>query len=98
MKFKEYVARVEKQHLKSKVCWIRVDGEGVYGSREKFVDYLVQEGIIREISVPYSQQGNGISDRCNRTVMDTAQSMLNHARIPNNLCAKAVARAVYIKN
>jgi len=33
-KFKEYVARVEKQHSKSKVCRIRVDGGGEYGRRE----------------------------------------------------------------
>jgi len=50
-KFKKYVARVEKQHSKSKskVCRIRVDGGGEYGSREKFLDYLAQEGITMEV-------------------------------------------------
>ena len=48
-KFKVYVARVEKQHSKSKVYRIRVDGGGDYGSREMFLDYLVQEGITREL-------------------------------------------------
>jgi len=37
-KFKEYVAKVEKQHPKSKVCQIRVDGGGEYDSREKFLE------------------------------------------------------------
>jgi len=51
---KEYIARVEKQHSQSKsmVCRTRVDGGGKYGSREKFLDYLAQEGITREASAP----------------------------------------------
>ena len=97
-KFKEYVAKVEKQHPKLKVCRIRVDGGGVYASREKFLEYLAEEGIIREVSAPYSQQQNGISERCNHTVLDPALSMLKHAVMPNKLWAEAVSTAVYIKN
>jgi hypothetical protein len=97
-KFKEYVARVEKHHSKSQVCRIRVDGGGEYSSREKFLNYLAQEGITREVSAQYSQQPNGISERCNRTVLDLARSMLNHAGIRNKLCAEAVATGVYIKD
>ena len=37
-KFTEYVAKVEKQHPKSKVYRIRVDGAGEYGSCEKFFE------------------------------------------------------------
>jgi len=36
-KFKEYVAKLEKQHPKSKVCRIRVDGGGDYACHEKFL-------------------------------------------------------------
>jgi len=75
-KFKEFEAKVVKQHPKSKVCQIRVDGGGEYGSREKFLEYLAEEGIIREISAQYSQQQNGISERCNRRVLDPARSMM----------------------
>jgi hypothetical protein len=97
-KFKEYVAKVEKQHPKKKVCRIRVDGGGEYGSREKFLEYLAEEGIVREVSAPYSQQQNGLSERCNRSVMDPARSMLKHAGMPNKFWAEAVSTAVYIKN
>jgi len=82
----------------SKVCRIGVDGGGEYNSREKFLEYLAEEGIIREVSAPYSQQQNGISERCNRTVLDPARSMLKHAAMPNKLWAEAVSSAVYIKN
>jgi len=90
-KFKEYVAKVEKQHTKSKVCRIRVDGGGKYASCEKFLQYLAEAGIVREVSAPYSHQHNGISERCNRTVVDHAQSMLKHPGMPNRLWAEAVS-------
>jgi hypothetical protein len=93
-KFKEYVAKVEKQHPKSKGCRCRVDGGGEYASCEIFLENLTEEGIIRELSAPYSQQQNGISERCNRTVLDPARLMQKHAGMPNKLWAKAVSPAV----
>jgi hypothetical protein len=90
VKFKEYEAKVDKQHPKLKVCRIGVDGGGEYASHEKFLEYLAEEGIIREVSAPYSQQQNGILDRCKRTVLDLARSMLEHAGMPNKLWAEAV--------
>ena len=96
--FKEYVAKVEKQHPKSKVCQIGVDGGGEYASHEKIHEYLAEEGIIREVSASYSQQQNGISERCNCTVLDPARSMLKHAGMLIKLWAEAVSTAVYIRN
>jgi len=84
-KYKEYVAKVEKQHPKSKVCRIRVDSGGEYATREKFLEYLAEKGIIREVSAPYSRQQNGFSERCDRTVPDPARPMLMHAGMPNML-------------
>jgi len=97
-KFKQYVAKVGKQHPKSKVCRIRVDGGGEYASRGTFLNDLAEEGIIREVSAPYSQEQNGISERCNHTALDPARSMLKHAAMPNTLWARAVSTAVNIKN
>jgi hypothetical protein len=53
-KFKKYVAKVGDQHAKSMLCGIRVDGGGEYASCETFLEYLAEEGIIREVSAPYS--------------------------------------------
>jgi hypothetical protein len=95
--FKDYVATAERQHLNSKVCRYRVDGGGEYDSREQFLEYLAKEEIIREVLAPYSQQPNGISKQNNRTIMDSARSMLKHASMANQLWTEAVAMAVYIK-
>jgi len=97
-KFKEYLEKVKKQRPKFKVCRIRVDGGGEYASHEKFLEYLAEEGIIREVSARYSQQQNGISERCNSTVLDLARSMLKHAGMLNMLWAEGVSTAVNIKN
>ena len=96
--FREFVAKVAKRHPKSKVCRIRVDGGGKYASREMFLGHLAQEGIIREVSSPYSQQQNGISERCNRAVLDPAWFLLKHTGMQNQVWAEAVSRAVYINN
>jgi hypothetical protein len=90
--------KVQKQQPKLNVCPIRVDGGGEYASHEKFLEYLAVEGIIREESAAYTEQEDGISDRCNRTVLDPAPSMLKHTGILNKLWAEVVSTAVYIDN
>ena len=48
--------------------------------------------------VPYSPQQNGVAERMNRTLMESAQSMIAHAGLPNRYWAEAVATTVYMKN
>jgi hypothetical protein len=54
--------------------------------------------MIREVFAPYSQQRNGISERCNSTVLDPPESMLTPAGMPNKLLAEAVLTVVYTIN
>jgi hypothetical protein len=61
------VPKADKQYPKSKVCRIRVDGGGEYARCEMFLEYLAEDDIIREVSAPYPQEHNGISERCNRS-------------------------------
>jgi hypothetical protein len=44
------MGKVEKQNPKSKVCRIRVDARGEYARHEKFLEYLAEEGIMKEVS------------------------------------------------
>jgi hypothetical protein len=48
------------------------------------------EGIQAEPSAPYTPQYNGISERCNRTVMDPTRSMLDHAGMPNSTLSRSL--------
>jgi hypothetical protein len=55
-------------------------------------------GIIKETTAPYSAQQNGVSERCNRTVVDPARFMLKAAGMPNVFWAEAFNTAVFITN
>jgi transposase InsO family protein len=94
--FQEYKAAVEKIH-NLPILRLRMDGGGEYTGEELF-SFLRKEGIQVEPSAPYTPQQNGVSERCNRTVMDPARSMLKHAGMPNSFWADAVKVAVYLKN
>ena len=95
-KFKEFEARVFndcKQHINT----LRSDNGGEYLSTD-FETYLKKKGIQHELSVPYSPQQNGVAERMNRTLVETARSMLAHAGLPDTYWAEAVETAAYIRN
>ena len=47
------------------------------------------------MSVPHSPEQNGVAERMNRTLMESARSMLSHAGLSNRYWAEAVATAAY---
>ena len=49
-------------------------------------------------SVPNTPQQNGVSERMNHTLMESARSIMSHAGLPNSYWAEAVATASYIRN
>lgn len=66
-------------------------------SRE-FESYLRSRGICHEVTVAYSPQQNGVAERMNRTLMESARAMLSHAGLPNSYWAEALATAAYLRN
>ena len=55
-------------------------------------------GIHQELTVPYSPQQNGVAERMNRILMESARSMMAHAGLPEKYWAEAVECAAYIRN
>ena len=94
--FLEWKALVEKA-TKKKIKTLRTDNGGEYTST-RFQDYLKAEGIRHELTVPKTPQQNGIAERLNRTLVETAQSMLLDAKLPKRFWAEAISTAVYLKN
>lgn len=94
--FKEYKARVEKQ-TNQKIKKLRTDNGTEYCSKE-FNDFLRDEGIARELTVEYTPQQNGVSERSNRTLVEMARCMLIQANLPISLWAEAINTAAYIRN
>eukprot|EP00794_Sanderia_malayensis_P016556 gene16556-biopygen13988 len=95
-KFKEFVVAVEN-HTGKRIKVIRTDNGGEYVSNE-FKQFCIERGIKREVTIPMTPQQNGVSERMNRTIMESARSMLHHAKLPSYFWAEAVNTAVYIRN
>lgn len=95
-KFKEFQRLVENEH-KLKIGTLRSDSGGEYLARE-FQEYLKTQGIKHELSVPFCPPQNGVSERYNRTLMESARCMLSHAGLPHMFWAEAVSSANYISN
>ena len=95
------------EHTNCKVIRTRTNGTttnwnnslltGEYLSGE-FKTYLKSKGIRHELTVPHTPEQNGVAERMNRTLMETAPSMIAHAGLSDKYCTEAVATATYIQN
>ena len=95
-KFKEYEAMVTNMTDK-KIKILRSDNGGEYISKE-FSNYLKVKGIQRQFSVPRTPQQNGVAERMNRTIQETARSMMHNVGLGEKFWAEAVCTAVIIRN
>jgi transposase InsO family protein len=64
----------------------------------EFQNFLKENGIHHETTVPHSPQQNGIAERMNRTLQEAALSMILHAGVSKSFWAEAVCSAAYIRN
>lgn len=60
--------------------------------------YLESRGIAHETTAPYTPQQNGKAERENRTIVESARTMLHAKNLPLILWAEAVNCAVYVLN
>ena len=95
-KFKEYVIMAENFTGKKLKC-LRSDNGGEYISKE-FDNFCKQNGIIQEPTIPRTPQQNGVAERLNRTLLESARSMLYHAKMPLHFWAEAINTAAYKRN
>ncbi|KAK8593315.1 hypothetical protein V6N12_045398 [Hibiscus sabdariffa] len=79
-KFKEFRNEVQNQHGKS-IKALRSDRGGEYLSHE-FDELLKECGIVSQLTPPGTPQWNGVSERRNRTLLDTVRSMMSHSDLP----------------
>ena len=57
-----------------------------------------QEGIKRQLTVPYTPQQNGVVERKNCSIVGAARAMLHDQSIPFFLWAEACSTVVYVLN
>ncbi|KAI3802056.1 hypothetical protein L1987_30180 [Smallanthus sonchifolius] len=60
--------------------------------------FCLKKGIRHEFSAPYTPQQNGVAEWKNRTLTETARTMLSDARLPVTFWAEAVNTACHVLN
>ncbi|CAI7897402.1 unnamed protein product [Closterium sp. NIES-54] len=76
---------------------IRTDQGGEFLSKE-FSLWLKKNGIRHSLTMPYSPAMNGIAERANRTITETACGLLIEAALPDYFWPDAVRSACVAKN
>lgn len=76
---------------------LRVDNGREY-CNERTMRYLREKGINMETTAPYTPEQNGRAERDNRSLVESARTMLHAKSLPVKLWAEAVNTACYILN
>ncbi|CAI7891170.1 unnamed protein product [Closterium sp. NIES-54] len=92
----DWLPMVEQQQDRL-VKAIRTDRGGEFLSKE-FSLWLKKNGIRHSLTMPYSSAINGIAERANRTITETAHGLLIEAGLPDNFWFDAVRSACMAKN
>ncbi|KAJ0392071.1 hypothetical protein ATCC90586_011078 [Pythium insidiosum] len=96
MHFKIYKTWIENQ-LNARIKCIRTDNGGEYVNR-KFDTFCQQQGIVHQLTVPYTPQQNGVAERMNRTIVDATRSAMIHRNMDWRWWAEVMAAVVHVLN
>ncbi|MCO5567959.1 hypothetical protein L7F22_021655 [Adiantum nelumboides] len=94
--FKTYQKLVEN-HLELSIKTLQTDNGGEYTSHG-FQAYCHQQGVRHHLTVPHTPQQNGLAEQKNRSLMNSARSMLRVAGLPPSFWEEAVSTACYLQN
>ncbi|CAI7839763.1 unnamed protein product [Closterium sp. NIES-53] len=92
----DWLPMVERQQDRL-VKAIRTDRGGEF-LRKEFGLWLIENGIRHSLTMPYSPAMNGIAERANRTITETARGLLIEAGLPDYFWPDAVRSACVAKN
>lgn len=95
-KTKEYINYVQNLHNKKVKC-IQSDNGTEYVNKE-MDDFLKENGITRRLTSPYCPEQNGVSERKNRSLLDTTRCLLIQSGLPPKFWAEAANTANYLRN
>jgi Reverse transcriptase (RNA-dependent DNA polymerase) len=93
--YKVWVADVENK-AGTRVSYLQTDQGGEYEST--MGKLLIAGGTTHLPSTAYSPESNGLAERQNRTLKDTARTLLQQAGTPSSFWPKAIKAACDIRN
>jgi transposase InsO family protein len=94
--FKKFAKRAQNE-FDLNIKRVRSDN-GTEFKNTNIEQYLDEEGIGHELSVPYTPQQNGIVERKNRTLIEAARTMLDEYKTSDSVLAEAINMACHAIN
>ena len=94
-RFKEFKALVENLS-ENRINILRSCNGGEFTSSE-FNEYYKEDGIKRELTIPYNPQQNGVAERKNRSIMEAIKSMIHDQDIPMYLWEESTRTTIYVQ-
>ena len=94
--FKSYKAWAERQLNTTLKCIQSDRGTEFLNAKQK--EYLAENGIEHQTSMPYSQQQNGRAERFQQTIVNKANSMRLSAGLSDGFWSYATLAAVHVYN
>lgn len=94
--FQSYRVRAEKSSGRD-IKRLRKDGGGEYLNHD-FRRYLLEAGIQHTVSLPYLPSQNGVAERMNRILMESARCLLEDSKLGKEFWGHAVPTAAHIQN
>ncbi|CAK9818809.1 Retrovirus-related Pol polyprotein from transposon TNT 1-94 [Anthophora quadrimaculata] len=94
--FRDFKNYIENQTGRKIKVFQSDNGKEYVNSR--FDRFLKDNGIKRRLSVAYNPQQNGVAERKNRTIVETARCLIAQSGLPRSFWAEAVSTANYIRN
>jgi len=86
-----------ENHTSRKILILRSDNGGEFTSTN-FNKICSDSGIQRHLTNPYNPSKNGVSEHKNRTLVESARSMLHTAQLPNLYWTEAIFTTCYLQN
>ncbi|CAI7812395.1 unnamed protein product [Closterium sp. NIES-54] len=96
LEFQKWLVLVERQTKKS-VLQLRSDRGGEFLGK-KFTDFVDGQGIVHDLTCPYTPQQNGMAEREMRTVVESVRTMLLHMGVQHHWWHLALRQAVWVRN
>jgi transposase InsO family protein len=94
--FKKFTTRAQNE-FDVKIKRVRSDN-GTEFKNTNIEEYLDEEGIGHELSIPYTPQQNGIVERKNRTLIEAARTMLDEYKTSDSFWAEVINTASHAIN
>ncbi|CAI7838547.1 unnamed protein product [Closterium sp. NIES-53] len=76
---------------------LRSDRGGEFLEKE-FTDFVVGNGIVHDLTCPYTPQQNGMAEREMRTAVESMRTMLLHIGVQHHWWHLALLQAVWVRN